>query len=349
MYQLPTSFLYDSSQRNLNLIIHVPLYRESHILSLYCYIPAPVKYPTNDQALFLEIKPPKNYLARSRDGTLTRSLSDQELLDCLSIGHTYFCDDQALEKPFPKACLTNLFNGLTNETMKHCECQLHPSVEMISRLNKTTYLIASSTTTTITAECTRAGKLQPYTNRILPGTYYLTVDPSCTTTADYWVISPTESIKDVLVSSLQINNHIDPSIFLSDIPEHELKHIGSSINQIGQPVSLSHIQSLISFKKALEENHREYAIANAVITPTATIIIICVILAVLWITYRAIKRRRQQRQRLDDAKEMIPLREPIIRPRKRRIDKTPADGNDGSEPMDIDTQQQTYFQFPSLN
>jgi hypothetical protein len=56
----------------------------------------------------MEIKPNKQFLARNRDGTLTKTLTDLELQDYLSIGHAFFCDDNALEKRTLPSCLTAL-------------------------------------------------------------------------------------------------------------------------------------------------------------------------------------------------------------------------------------------------
>jgi hypothetical protein len=81
----------------VHVILHVPLYREAHILSLYCYISSPLQLLWEPE-LYFEIKGDKQFLARNRDGTLTKTLTDLELLDCLSITHAYFCDDNALEK-----------------------------------------------------------------------------------------------------------------------------------------------------------------------------------------------------------------------------------------------------------
>ena len=118
LYQLPASFLYDKETNNLHIILHVPLYREAHILSLYRYVPTPIPLPTEHGLIFMELDPKRIYLARSRDGTLTRSLTLAELDDCLSIGHAYFCDDQALGKPKKSNCLNNLFSGINNNTFK---------------------------------------------------------------------------------------------------------------------------------------------------------------------------------------------------------------------------------------
>jgi hypothetical protein len=58
LYQLPASFVYDITISIVHVILHIPLYREAHILSLYRYVSSPLQLPW-DPELYFEIKPDK--------------------------------------------------------------------------------------------------------------------------------------------------------------------------------------------------------------------------------------------------------------------------------------------------
>ena len=95
LYQLHTSFIYDHSTDLLHAIIHIPMYRESHVLTLKRYIPVPIYSPGLER--FIQINPEQVYLAQIPDNTLKRTMDEQDLNTCLNIGHAYFCEDQALQ------------------------------------------------------------------------------------------------------------------------------------------------------------------------------------------------------------------------------------------------------------
>jgi hypothetical protein len=277
LYQLPTSFLLDPNTYKLTVLVHVPMYKDSHILSLYKYFPLPL--PT-DHSFFITLHPEKHYLARNRDGTLTRILKEEQLDDCLSIGHAYFCDDHALEKPKRPSCLLQLFKGLENGTTD-CESQLHSWVSTIERINQTSYAIAESAPFTISVECLTKGAITQ-TYRFAPGTYVIHVDTNCTTTSDNWVISPTLTLSDVSLTTTWIPHVVPPSTLLSDISDIDMTIMKESLAKIGQPIPLSHMRQLMTFRKAIEDNVHLYNSAHIWLSPTIALIIVIIIGAVFY-------------------------------------------------------------------
>ena len=258
LYQLPTSFVFNQESNMLHIILHIPLYREAHILSLYRYVPTPILLTSLPNPTFVELKPIKTYLARSRDGTLTRSLSLAELEDCLSMGHAYFCDDQALEKPKLQNCLNNLFSGINKDTFTLCDSHLLPYASALTKINITTYLLTESSSTTATSECLSAKSPRTTTIQIPIGTHYLNIDPNCTTTTEKWVISPTNTITDTIIQSVSITNQIDPSAVLTDVHPDDLHYIQAALSQVGQPIPISQVKGLLSFRHSMLQLEAEY-------------------------------------------------------------------------------------------
>jgi hypothetical protein len=273
LYQLPTSFLLDPASQKLSVLVHIPMYKDSHILSLYKYFPLPL--PMN-HSLFITLHPNKQYLARNRDGTLTRILNEEQLDDCLSIGHAYFCDDHALEKPKRPSCLVQLFKGLENGMVTDCESQLHSWVSIIERINRTSYAIAESTPFTVTVECLTKGAVTQ-THRFQPGTYVMHVDTNCTTTSDNWVISPTLTLSDVSLTVTWVPHEMPTTAFLSDVPDLDIKVIQATLAKVGQPIPLSQLHQLAAFRKAIEDNVHLYKTAHIWLSPTVALIVLGII------------------------------------------------------------------------
>ena len=308
LYQLPTSFVYEKETKILNLILHVPVYRDAHILTLYRFVSTPIPVKDKHGLIFIQFDPIKHYLARNRDGTLTRSLTLDELDDCLSIGHVYFCDDQALEKARRPNCLQNLFSGINNETFKLCDGHLLPYTSSLSKVNMTSYLISDSSSSVATSECLNSQSSQTTTIHIPPGTFYLNINPNCTTSTENWVISPTNLIPDVITHSIEITNHVDPSLLFMEIHPSDFGIIRETIAQIGQPIPISHVRGLASFRHSLQNLESQYRTAHTLLAPTglATLSIGLMIGIVIFI-YFCRKRQISRRPDQSPIADSIPL------------------------------------------
>ena len=247
-------------------------------------------------------------MARNRDGTLSRSLTLDELEDCLSIGHVYFCDDQALEKARRPNCLNSLFSGINNQTFKLCDGHLLPYSSSLTKINLTTYLLSESSSSVATSECLNTKSSQATTIHIPPGTYFLNIDPSCTTSTENWVISPTNLMPDIITHSIQISNHIDPSLLFMDIHPSDYSLIRETISQIGQPIPISHVRGIATFRHSLQQLESKYQLAHSLIAPTGlsilTMGIIFGIIIVIWFLW---KRCTSKRSNQPPTIESIPL------------------------------------------
>jgi len=306
LYQLPASFLFNSSSQTIHAILHIPMYRENHILALHRYIPTPFKLTHLDA--FAEVRPIHQYLARSPDGTLIKRLHNEDLSACLSIGHAYFCDDHSLEKPTPANCLLNLFNGLNTKDLGDCEVHLLPSTSTVERIGHDRYAISDSSPITILEACS-GQTTTPY--RLQPGTYLLTVNPNCTTSSDRWVIHPTLQLEDVIISSSLIPFNGNISDLLSDLDYPELETIHASLKSIGKPIPLSDMKQLIDFKRTISAEVAHYRMAHFFFSSsTATgLIITIIVIAIFFFCYCRHRRRQPQPQQAPPPgdQQQIPL------------------------------------------
>lgn len=282
LYQLPTSFIYNATSREIHAMVHIPMYRESHILSLYQYIPTPILIQLHDVQLFLEILPMQQYLAQSQDGTLLRTMTTLELDSCLAIGRAYFCDNNAIEKTSNTNCLANLYHGLDKHNYKTCNFQILEKINSINRISRNKYIIASSGPVLISTDC--YSHLRQPTKKIPPGVYTLEVDTTCTTTSDHWVITPTLQIEDVFISTIITPLDIEVSnIFnTNNVTAVHLQHVQDLLKEIGRPVPLSELKQINLFRDAVEQSRQEYQALHFAIGPATSTLTLCIIICVLF-------------------------------------------------------------------
>lgn len=306
LYQLPSSFLYQPSNRTLHVIIHVPMYRDSHVLTLHRYVATPLFMP--ELGKFAEITPGPTYLARSSDGTSIKTFTTSDLNACLNIGHTYFCSEHFLERPSPSNCLLQLYSGLKKDDLQYCNVQVLPTVASLRQLSATTYLLADSEPTTITTSCFRQPALSGVT-KLEPGTYRMTTNPNCTTTSPNWVIHPTLQVEDVSVLSKVTKYDFDLGALQPIVDPSDLDALQQSLSQIGQPVSLDHMTQLIKFRKEIKAETSSYWLHHASLG-TSSVLSIVVLMVVITLTYVGIRRFRARARRQSDqdpAPQRIPL------------------------------------------
>ena len=300
LYQLHTSFLFNQETGILHAIIHIPMYRESHVLTLKRYIPFPFFSPGLQK--FIQIEPHQIYLAQSPDNTLMKTLDEQDLNACLNIGHAYFCEDHALQKATTPSCLLQLSQGIKREDLNMCPIQILPQANTIHQISKDTYIIATSNPTSIMHACQRG---QNAAQKVNPGTYTITVNPNCTTSSDQWVIYPTIQIEDANINTTTVPYDFDIPNLHDDMNEEDLKTIHSLISSIGQPVPLNQMTQLIQFRKDIQNKNAEFQIAHLFLgggSALTTIIIIISCTAIGYFIFRCCRNRRHghKHQHLDE-------------------------------------------------
>jgi hypothetical protein len=142
-------------------------------------------------------------------------------------------------------------------------------------INKNTYLVAESRSIRVISECPDPnGGVHSYAVDVPPGSHFLTVDSTCVTTSDNWVISPVTSVEDVRICSLMVPNHLEAADFLGNLPLPDIRAIAATIKEIGQPIPLSHVKGLMTFTKAMERENLKYSWAHSLWVATTVVAVI---------------------------------------------------------------------------
>jgi len=305
LYQLHTSFAYDPETDTLHVIIHVPMYREKHMLSLKRYVPIPFFSPGLNK--FLVIEPKETYLAHNADVTVIKTLAEPDLSDCLNIGHAYFCEDHSLQKATIPTCLLQMSKGIKKDELNMCPVQILPQIAKIHQTSKDSYVIATSVPTTIIQSCWRNQDLY---QKIEPGTYQLKVDPNCTTSSDQWVIYPTVQINDANINTTTVQYDFDIPTLHDHLDDEDLKIIHALIGTIGKPVPLEQMTQLVQFRKDIKRENAQFSFAHLLLnsgTSTVTVITIVVITIIGYMIYRSCSQKRSGHSRLRNDYEMTPM------------------------------------------
>lgn len=348
LYQLPTSFVYNHHNDILHVIVHVPMYRESHILQLQRYIPIPFYAPSLEK--FVQVNSDAQYLARSPDGTLLKTLSEHDLNACLNIGHAYFCEDHALEKPSETNCLLQLFSGLKEINLEQCDLHILPRATKILQTTKNQYIISTSEPISITQTCLRTNSNTPL--KLSPGTYSLEINPNCTTSSEYWVIYPSLQIEDVQVKTTVIPYDFDIGTLHGDMNEEELKILRNSIQRIGRPVPLAQMTQLATFQREIAKQISEYKITHFLFgtgtTMSIAITFIVILVAGVFCYRRCRNRRQQDPAQPTEHQEYIPMVPVINQPRPTPTHRQPSPAAVAQASADTSQQHLTRSHDPSV-
>ena len=152
LMQLPCSF----APRNNSLIlyVHVPLARESSVLTLYRYHSFPIKITENVVAMYHN---PKNLLALSNDpvqGNFFLELELSDLQGCKSINNVRVCPQlQFLSKSTQPSCLIDLYFSDHESAIKTCKLHLYPPKDTVIPLGNNVFLAYTLNPSTYSVSC----------------------------------------------------------------------------------------------------------------------------------------------------------------------------------------------------
>lgn len=304
LYQLHTSFVYDQTTKLLHAIVHIPMYRENHVLTLKRYIPIPFFSPGLNK--FIQINSEQNYLAMSQDNTLIKTLNEDDLNSCLNIGHAYFCEDHSLQKSTSQNCLLHLSQGINRQELEMCLVHILPNADVIHQKSKNTYIVATSNPTTINENCQRT---QNTAQKIEPGTYQIEINTNCTTSSDQWVIYPTLQIGDANINTTIVKYDFEVPSMHDDLKDDDLQAIHALIGTIGQPIPLSQMTQLIKFRQEMKRADTEYQLAHYLLSGGSTVTTMvmtmgCIVAGFFGIRYC---RQRRHRRREEHDYELSPM------------------------------------------
>jgi hypothetical protein len=112
--QIPTSFV--ATEVGDDIMLHVPLIREGSEMNIHRHIRLPIPITTEYQ---LEISSPLEYIAVNSDGSLYKTISQQEMADCRQMGDFFACErgNTARKSPVTHGVKRDLYEDDKDEAL----------------------------------------------------------------------------------------------------------------------------------------------------------------------------------------------------------------------------------------
>jgi len=120
LFQLETSFLYNTSSRTLVIIVHIPMVKREHLLTMHKYVPLPLASHFMENASLVAKVGHKDIIA-SRGLEAYKILSSSDLIHCNKFGNHHFCEGSySLRTNFKSTCLGSIFIGDVASARTQC-------------------------------------------------------------------------------------------------------------------------------------------------------------------------------------------------------------------------------------
>ena len=140
LFQLPLSYIYQPDNMKLELILHVPMVHEDHLMDMYRFLPLPLNIEDLNYNMVPDVGH-EDILAYGKHQTY-QVLSANDLTKCLLIADIYYCRGrQVLKTNFKKSCLAGIFKKDKRTILSYCKFQLHPNDEQVFQIDKDTYIV----------------------------------------------------------------------------------------------------------------------------------------------------------------------------------------------------------------
>lgn len=155
LYQVETSFLVFPN-RQIVLIVHVPMVKFGHSLSLYQYIPTKLSQTFLRNNSITPVVGEKDLIAVGMTNGVQeyKIFAQSDLLHCLTLSDTYLCDGRnILQTEFQDACLSSLFKQILDGVLSQCEFEVNPSKETVYALSHDEFIVSSDVTIYTYVQC----------------------------------------------------------------------------------------------------------------------------------------------------------------------------------------------------
>jgi hypothetical protein len=141
LFQLPTSFQFNSTSLEFVVYVHVPLVSPANLMTLYQYVPAPILIsPASPYSLTPELDN-NNLIAYNEDDTF-KVVSLNELNACINLGNAYFCKGRSIiNRNLDTTCLGALFSGHITEAQENCRFRITKRQENVFQTDINTFRI----------------------------------------------------------------------------------------------------------------------------------------------------------------------------------------------------------------
>ncbi len=244
-YRLPCHLI--ARAQGYVIAIPIPVYKSRDVFSLYRYLPTPVATGGNLEML---LNTEGSYLAINRERTLHAELTVAELQSCLHVEELYLCPQRRVfHKSSEPSCLYLLFQGKIEEAQRSCSHAFRFMGDLdVIQMSRTTYIVVSSRTTTITQSCGEGSQSEDLT--IEPGTRKLELEAGCSLNAESLYVVPagnqTELADTFTVDTgeqlpLDLDELMQDLYPHLDLPMGEIENITQALTQVGATVTLSEV------------------------------------------------------------------------------------------------------------
>jgi hypothetical protein len=159
LFQLETSFLYNPVEHVFIIILHIPMVKREHLLTMYKYEPQPLAtHLAENSSLVPDVGQDDIIAVMGLEAYKVMSSSD--LLDCLKFGNHHFCGGgNALRTNFKSTCLGSIFMGDFESSRTQCNFWIQRKKETLLDLGNNqfrVYTMANYTTEEVCENGNRA-------------------------------------------------------------------------------------------------------------------------------------------------------------------------------------------------
>ena len=279
------AFQYDVSHmlfRNgtLHIYLHCPLVPEGSYLELYEFIPVPL--PLVNGSIYILPNPEDKFLALSRDETVFRTLTREEIDDCTKIMDVTYCPrSNLMEKHSLPSCLMCLYQTRLMDAAKFCPVLVHPKRDYAVAINGTSFMLYQGVSGPVTRRCGKS-----ITTIQMVGTHLISTPPGCTVSSRTFTYEGTITLE--ASDNLNIPQNIEPEQLITEDAMEAIKFQMATeqgkLDLMESPVDI-HVHDL---KAAFDAEKRHSVISLTMWT--ALIIVILVVIGCLATCWRGRKQ-----------------------------------------------------------
>lgn len=253
----------------IRIIVHVPVYQERSMLEVYEYIRAPMQLPDSEK--YIQPEPSRPILAVSKDKTLYREVTKDDLQLCRKIRQYYWCDNENHYRPANKgSCLFSLFRAKPGEIRENCKFSVGPQGDSLVQLDADEFVLYQSEYGTLDRYCDGQK-----TSRNFRGLVRVRLAAGCRAVTSQYVFDGSYSLTSGIhpISSMAIN--------MSALLHLDLKHKVKTLDNLGllrlvgskQGLNIKDIESLYKTQTALY--HISWGLAVTFVIIIVSICCIC--------------------------------------------------------------------------
>lgn len=144
LFQLEASFLYNPVNKTLVIILHIPMVKREHLLTMHKYVPLPLASHFVENASLVAQVGHQDIIA-ARGLEVYKILSSSDLIHCLRFGNHHFCEgSHSLKTNFKSTCLGSIFIGDLASARTQCSFVIQKNKETVLDMGNGEYRIYTS-------------------------------------------------------------------------------------------------------------------------------------------------------------------------------------------------------------